>query len=100
MPNVSVAMPIIVGDRIFVTAEPCDLVCIDKASGKILWIRSNSEFEGLPADELKANPIYTDKLAGLAAQLEKANDAVAAGGNNGQKRNIEKQIVDAQQGID
>ena len=42
MANHSVATPIIVGDKIFVTSEPGDLVCIDKKSGRTLWIASSS----------------------------------------------------------
>ena len=45
LPNGGVSCPIIVGNRIFVTCEPADLVCLDKGSGQILWIRSNPEFE-------------------------------------------------------
>src|SRR5438045_739996 len=34
LPNIGVACPIIVGDRIFLTSEICDLVCLDKQSGR------------------------------------------------------------------
>src|SRR5580693_9453795 len=43
LPSTTVSSPIIVGDRIFLTSEPTDLMCLDKKSGRILWIRSNSE---------------------------------------------------------
>ena len=79
LPNIGVSMPIIVGDRIFLTSEVCDLVCLDKQTGRVLWIRSNSEFEGLSDDERKANPVYAEKLVPLAADLATANaDAVTA----------------------
>jgi outer membrane protein assembly factor BamB len=69
LPNTGVASPIIVGDKIFVTGEEADLICLDKQTGKILWIRSNPAFEGLSEEERKANA----QLAPLADQLEKAN---------------------------
>src|SRR5438552_17539439 len=30
LPNIGVSCPIIVGDKIFLTTEVCDLVCVDK----------------------------------------------------------------------
>src|SRR5438093_4043530 len=53
LPSWGVSCPVIVGDRIFVTSEMTDLVCLEKATGRILWIRSNPEFEGLGTDERK-----------------------------------------------
>ena len=41
LPGKSPSTPIIVGDRIFTTAHPCVLVCLDKQSGKILWQKDN-----------------------------------------------------------
>jgi outer membrane protein assembly factor BamB len=77
LPNTSVSSPIIVGDRIFVTAEVSDLVCLDKRTGRVLWIRSNPEFERVPAGDRKANPAYVRTLDPLVPQLVKANaDAV------------------------
>jgi outer membrane protein assembly factor BamB len=44
--------PVVVGPRVFVTAEPDLLVCLEAASGKELW-RKAHPLSGLPAD-LKA----------------------------------------------
>jgi outer membrane protein assembly factor BamB len=109
LPNVGVSMPIIVGDRIFLTTEPCDLVCLDKKSGSVLWIRSNMEFEGLSKDDRKDSAVYAEKLDPLLPQLAQANEAAvaalnsqkdAAGGSMGRKRELEKQIYDLQLSID
>ena len=118
LPNASAATPIIVGDRIFLTSEVFDLVCLDKATGRVLWIRSNPEFEGLSVEERKANPDYAEKLTPLLPELTKANaDAVAAlnarlataATTNAtrtlepvlkRKRDLEKQISDHQLAID
>lgn len=78
LPNASAASPVIVGDRIFVTSEVFDLVCLDKQTGRVLWIRSTPEFEGLSEEERKANPAFAEKLTPLLAELAKANaEAVA-----------------------
>ena len=115
LPNIAVASSIIVGNRIFLTSEVADLICLDKATGKILWIRSNSEFEGL-SDAERTDPAYAAKLVPLTQQLAAVNkelvealnaqQAVApAGGYKApsqiaKKRELEKQIHDAQLAID
>ena len=51
--NFSVASPVIVGDKIFVCAEPTTLVCINKGDGKILW-EKKSTYDEIPwTDEEK-----------------------------------------------
>jgi outer membrane protein assembly factor BamB len=75
LPSSGISSPIVVGDRIFVTTEGADLVCIDKASGRLLWIRSNPEFEGLSDEDRKAEPAFAETLAPLAAQLKEADAA-------------------------
>jgi outer membrane protein assembly factor BamB len=114
LPNGGVSCPIVVGNRIFVTCEPADLVCIDKGSGQILWIRSNPAHEAVTAEQRKANPAIDEKLMPLSAALAKANDdmvgslnshqgtAVTAGYRqpNQKKKDVEKQIVEAQKAAD
>ncbi len=118
LPNGGVSSPIVVGDRIFLTSEIYDLVCLDKKTGRILWIRSAPEFEGLSAEERKAEPAYAEKLVPLAAELEKANSEAVTALNAIQptaatspaprkldsalahKRDLEKQIQEAQAAID
>lgn len=116
LPNTGVSCPIIVGPRIYLTVEPWDLMCADKASGQILWIRSNAPFEGLSTDDRRANPDVESKLAPLLPQLAKANQEVAdalnghvaagatagarpAAGATAKKRELEKQIADQQNAI-
>lgn len=53
LPAGSVASPIIVGERIFVCSEPCMLICVSKADGKILWQKENSYQELVIPEELK-----------------------------------------------
>jgi outer membrane protein assembly factor BamB len=107
LPNKGVSMPIIVGERIFLTCEGTDLVCLDKKSGRVLWIRSSMEFEGLSAAE-KDDATIAGKLTPLAVELAQANAQVVEGlasGKDakavvGRKQAIEKQIVELQKSID
>lgn len=117
LPNSSAATPIIVGDKIFLTSEVSDLVCLDKLSGRVLWIRSSPEFEALSDEDRKINSAYADKLAPLAAELAKANDDAVVALNARmptaltttpralepalkRKRDLEKQIEKEQLAID
>jgi outer membrane protein assembly factor BamB len=79
LPCYTWSTPIIVGDRIFTRAEPYDLICLDKMTGKILWIRSHPPVSALSAEEKKANPEFA-AVEPLVADLQKANDEFAAQG--------------------
>ena len=45
----SMSQPIVVGDRIFFGSGISDLMCVNKADGKVLWIRSNTPWDALSA---------------------------------------------------
>ena len=51
MPGGSYATPIIVGDNLFVVSEPSDLICLDKNTGQIKWIRSSPLFYAALTDK-------------------------------------------------
>ena len=57
MPGFANSSPIAVGDRIFTTAEPNWLICVDAHTGRILWQRAINPFEamGLSPEEVKRN---------------------------------------------
>ncbi|MFB3891474.1 MAG: hypothetical protein ACE15C_05560 [Phycisphaerae bacterium] len=73
LPCYSWATPVIVGDRLFTLSEPYDLICLDKNSGKVLWIRSFPPVVGVTPDEKKANPAFKE-IEPLLAQLQEVND--------------------------
>ncbi len=92
-PNKGNASPIIVGDKIFVTSEPYDLCCVNKADGKILWVRSNNYFETLTKEEKATLP----DVAKLANRLNEINDLYGAatppdGKLVAEKRDLENKI--------
>lgn len=41
LPGRSLASPIVVGDRVFVTANPTELLCFSAGDGRLLWQRSH-----------------------------------------------------------
>jgi outer membrane protein assembly factor BamB len=73
MPERTNACPIVVGDRIFTPAEPDELLCLDKATGKILWRRTNSFFDAIPEAERAANPALKE-LEPIAKEIAETAD--------------------------
>lgn len=67
--------PIAVGDKVFVLCEPADLVCVDAATGKILWVRSNNYNELATDEEKSSQPEVFTQIAPLAARLKVVNDS-------------------------
>jgi outer membrane protein assembly factor BamB len=70
------ATPILVGDRLFVMAEPDELLCIDRNTGKVLWSAANNYYEALLPAEREANPAFQAKVDPLIAELKKEKDFV------------------------
>lgn len=93
LPDRSNANPIIVGDNVFVTSEPDDLICIDKKTGKIPWKHSNNYFDATPEADRKANPAFKEKIEPLVDQLNKTDDY-------DQRLALRRQIRDALVAVD
>ncbi len=77
LPGRSTSTPILVGDRIYLAAEPDLLVCVDKTSGRILWSAANNYYEALPADQRQTNPAFVMRVDPLVAKLKSEPDRVA-----------------------
>jgi outer membrane protein assembly factor BamB len=76
MPGKSNASPIVVGDRIFVTAEPDYLVCVSKKDGKVLWVRSHGVHE-CNAKDLEQKPNAT-QIKSAWAKVERLQAKIIA----------------------
>jgi outer membrane protein assembly factor BamB len=83
LPRAGKSSPVIWGDKIFVTgAEPgnCEVYCLDKNSGAVLWTGSASRIQGEPAELPKM-----DREGGLAVSTAATNGevvcAIFANGN-------------------
>ncbi|OAI47567.1 hypothetical protein AYO44_01435 [Planctomycetaceae bacterium SCGC AG-212-F19] len=73
LPHRSNATPIVVGNRVFVMAEPDELFCLDKQTGKVLWTAANNYYETLTPEERRDNPAFAAKVDPLleAVRTEK-----------------------------
>ena len=74
LPERTNACPVVVGDRIFTPAEPDELLCLDKKTGKILWRRFHSLYDAVPQGERAANPILNEQIAPLAQERQTTFD--------------------------
>ncbi|MCW8133706.1 MAG: PQQ-binding-like beta-propeller repeat protein [Planctomycetota bacterium] len=74
----SISQPIVVGERIFVGAAITDLMCIEKKTGKLLWVRTNSPYDALTPDERASVPGMAEKIEPLVKKLDAANEALVA----------------------
>lgn len=83
LPSYSIGSPVIVGDKVFVATEMTGVVCLNKADGKILWIRHNTYFEAATPEEKQAAPELVKEGEDLSAQLKKMTDEFIAAYNTG-----------------
>ena len=66
----NMSQPIVVGDKLFVGSNDTDLFCIDKSSGKILWMHTGTTWDAMTAVERAA---VKDKAEPLLTELDKSN---------------------------
>ena len=72
LPARSNASPILVGDRIFLCAEPDELICLRKTDGRILWRRSNSFYDATSEEDRKKHPVFREQITPLVQKLKSA----------------------------
>ncbi len=69
----SMSQPIVVGDRIYIGSGMTDLLCLDKKTGRILWLRSNTPYDAMTDTERAASEVG-EKIEPLMARLGALND--------------------------
>lgn len=72
LPARSNGCPILIGGKLFFTAEPATLVCADATSGKILWEKSNDY-----ADLAEITPEKAGEMAAAQAKAREIGEKVA-----------------------
>jgi outer membrane protein assembly factor BamB len=73
-PEVGASSPVMAGDRIFLTFEGGGVTCINKADGKVLWVRSLTYYDFATDEDRKANPELFKDLDELAAKVKKLDE--------------------------
>lgn len=92
LPNWSNGMPILVGDKIYLMAEPDELICVNKADGKILWKHRTTWVDATPAEDKKRFPQF--------GELDKLNAELKAQENPNFRIPIRRKILDLLKQVD
>ena len=99
MPAKSNSQPVIAGKRVFTLAEPNALICLDKASGKILWQRTNSYRDLLGdkqwievADQLKQAAVFKDLKTRLQTARAEFRKRLKTAKTDEQKARLKKNL--------
>jgi outer membrane protein assembly factor BamB len=70
------ATPIVAGNRVFVMAEPDELLCLDRHTGKVLWTAAVNYYEALTPAERRAYPDLRTRVEPLLGELKREKDFV------------------------
>ncbi len=70
----SMSAPIVVGERVYVGSGMTDLLCLDKRTGKVLWLRSNTPYDAMTDAQRAASPKIKEKIEPLVAELKARNE--------------------------
>lgn len=70
LPTFSNASPLIMGDRLFICAEPDTLVCVALADGKVLWQKANPIVDVLPPEEAAQARTDREKAKEIEGKLK------------------------------
>jgi len=76
MPAESNASPIVVGERLFVCADPAELICLSAADGRVLWTKSNHYFEMMTPEQIARAKQDIATGEAIKKTLAKANAAM------------------------
>lgn len=76
LPGRSTSTPIVVGNRIFVMAEPDELLCFDKNTGMMLWSETTNYYEALTSAQKATKPEFASRVDPLLAELKNETDRV------------------------
>ena len=80
----SMSQPIVVRDRIYVGSGMTDLLCLDKGTGRIIWLRSNTPYDAMTeAERAAVAPETKEKIEPLVARLDALNDEAVRAINAG-----------------
>ena len=75
LPGRSTSTPLLVGDRLFLIAEPDELLCLDKKDGSLLWSAFVNPYAALGADEKAKNAGLAEAVDPLIAKLRSESDS-------------------------
>jgi hypothetical protein len=103
MPGRSLASPVVVGGRVFVTAEPAELVCFSVKEGKQLWQQSHQYtdvFDKAKSERIEKNLALARKLDKEVGELNRERDTARKANDTDKQKELEEQINALRKRID
>jgi outer membrane protein assembly factor BamB len=94
-PGRSLASPVVVGNRVFVTAEPAELVCFATKDGETLWQQSHQYTDALGKTEgrrIEKNLALARDLEQKVGDLHRERDTARKANDVDKQKDLEKQI--------
>jgi hypothetical protein len=94
-PGRSLASPVVVGNRVFVTAEPAELVCFSTKDGETLWQQSHQYTDALGKTEgqrIEKNLARARDLEQEVSNLHRERDTARKANDVDKQKGLEKQI--------
>ena len=94
-PGRSLASPVVVGNRVFVTAQPAELVCFSTKGGKKLWQRSQQYidvFGKAKGEGIEKNLVLAHDLGKQVSALHRERDAARKANDTDKQKNIGERI--------
>ncbi|HLX61913.1 MAG TPA: PQQ-binding-like beta-propeller repeat protein [Planctomycetota bacterium] len=79
IPGQSWSSPIVVGSKLFVTADDGTMVCLNKADGRALWTHSTTFFHCISNEEREKFPALAPKVQQLDELMKTLPDILNAG---------------------
>lgn len=94
-----VSMPLVVGDKVFVTCDPHYVLCIDRESGKVLWGRAATFWDTLDEKDRAAMKAQIEPLANVIREKEKTMTADLNAGKHVSFRS-DRDLIEAMEKLD
>jgi len=103
MPGPTYSSPIATGDYVITTAEPAELICLNRKSGEVLWQRRHLYEDVFPAEKAKQIAArlqqaqgVQEKIEQLQKQLQELQQAQANSAESPEAKALNEQIATLQ----
>jgi outer membrane protein assembly factor BamB len=103
LPARSLASPIVVGDRVFVTANPSDLLCFSASDGRLLWKRSHDYadvFDAEKAKRIQRNHEQAQQIQAQIGELQRQRQEAQQANQEKQQQQLQQQISELEAEVD
>jgi len=100
LPGSSLASPVVIGERVFVTSDPSELLCCSAANGQLLWQRSHEYADVFPqekAQSIEADLKLAEETKKQRESLQREREEAKKAGNTKKQSQLENQIEALQQ---